>query len=255
MVSGILLLTGLSILSRAPYISIKNISVSGAKFVSSDDLANQARKTLAGSYYGLFAKNNILLYPKSEIEKSITSDFSRVKDVQVSSDGKNGIKLLVSEYKPDSLWCAGGGDDPFSDDCYYMDDQGYLFAKAPQFSGKVFFMYYGLLLGENPVGQNYLQAPNPSYAQVSELVKSVEGINLNPVRLYASSQGDFYLYLENGTKIIFSNSQSDLVQVFDNLSVLMNSGEVTDKTGGLIPGIDYIDMRFGNKVYYKMKSQ
>lgn len=77
--------------------------------------------------------------------------------------------------------------------------------------------------------------------------KSLNNIGLKPVLLLKVDSRDYNMWLESGTKIQFSKEQS-LTTLLDNLESILNSESLTNES---IKNIEYIDLRFGNKVYYK----
>jgi hypothetical protein len=75
-------------------------------------------------------------------------------------------------------------------------------------------------------------------------------MNIEPISVLAEDNGDFTMYLSTGGKIYFDQSQP-FYQTETNLKALLQTFSSSSST--LIADIDYIDLRFGNKLYYKMK--
>jgi len=83
-------------------------------------------------------------------------------------------------------------------------------------------------------------------------------MGLKPYAFYVRDDGDIELYLQsnvalkNSPKIIFKSS-SDIVKLVENLqsTVLVEplKTDLKDKYNSL----KYIDLRFGNKIYYKFE--
>jgi len=57
------------------------------------------------------------------------------------------------------------------------------------------------------------------------------------------------LYIDDGSKILFARKQRSS-EVLDNLKVVLKSETFKNEDAG---NIEYIDLRFGNKVYFKLK--
>jgi hypothetical protein len=55
--------------------------------------------------------------------------------------------------------------------------------------------------------------------------------------------------MEDGSKILFARKQSSS-EVLGNLKIVLESETFKDENRG---DIEYIDLRFGNKVYFKIK--
>jgi hypothetical protein len=148
--------------------------------------------------------------------------------------------------------------------CYFLDDNGVIFSEAPTFSGDAYFKYYGGVMGETPIGQTYL-ATTTVFQDVSNFVQSVSQTSLAPISVSAESDGGFTMQLSSGGKIYFNLSQP-LSQTAGNLKALLQNLQISSTllgssvpTGSASSGstsisnIDYIDLRFGDKLYYKMK--
>jgi hypothetical protein len=69
-------------------------------------------------------------------------------------------------------------------------------------------------------------------------------------RISEKTPVDFEGLFEKGQRVLFSRD-TDLIKAIDNLKTIIESKEF----GGpqAFQKIDYIDMRFGNKIFYKSK--
>lgn len=249
----ILLLSRLSLISA---IQITDIEISGDSSVSKDEIISLVKKETTGNYYMLFSKNSLFLYPRRTIGEKIINNFKKIEKAQIKSKGFNTIILSLVERKPDSLWCAGGdgGENHKSANlgkCYFLDKEGIVFSDAPDFSGNAFMRYYGLLGNDDPIGKVYM--PNEKFKEITYFVSSLKRLGLVATKFIAGSESDYEIYLENGSKIIFDDRQP-LEKTLDNLqSILSEIG--LNKNSGTSSSINlnYVDLRFGNKVFYKTK--
>jgi len=154
------------------------------------------------------------------------------------------------------LWC--GKKINIYEKCYFLDEDGYIYTEAPTFSGSVFFRNYGNIEGIKQIGVNFLDSKK--FKEISFFIKSIKDVNLNPVSFFAGDNGDYEIYLGNnlknynfyGGKIIF-NRDDDMGEVFDNLITILNE-KILIKELGNNTQLDYIDLRFGKKIFYKLKS-
>ena len=91
-------------------------------------------------------------------------------------------------------------------------------------------------------------------------MKSIKDANLNPVSFLAGENGDYEIHLSDnsknygfyGGKIIFNNNDN-LGEIFDNLMTILNERTLVKELNDNVQ-LDYIDLRFGKKVFYKLKS-
>jgi len=100
-----------------------------------------------------------------------------------------------------------------------------------------------------PIGQIYLTT-STVFQELSSFVEQVKQTIVTPVSVTASSSGDFLMRLSGGGQIYFNQSQP-FGKSADNLKALL---QTLQSSGPIdVSKIDYIDLRFGDKLYYKMK--
>ena len=248
----------LSWLSKISLLQIENIEVSGNSTVSKDEIINLIKMETSAKYLMLFSKNSIFLYPKKSIEKKLLDDFKKIYKLSIKSKGLKTLVVNIAERKPNSLWCFSKSEDGSvrknenSGMCYFLDEEGVIFSEAPDFSGGAFLRYYGLLDGvEQPVGQIYL--PSEKFKEVSRFVSSLENLGISPAGFRAESENNYEIYLKNGVKIIFDDNQP-FDKTLENIQSILSEIDFKGDYSANNPlKINYVDMRFGNKIFYKTK--
>ncbi|OGG54833.1 hypothetical protein A3D62_02235 [Candidatus Kaiserbacteria bacterium RIFCSPHIGHO2_02_FULL_49_11] len=227
-----------------PALQIQDIAVSGNEVVTADEIKSIAGRVLSGTYFFLFPKSNTLWYPQGDIEATILSSFERLKEVSVSRENLTGISITVAERSPASLWCRELGNVT----CYFLNDEGLIFAKAPDFTGNVFFRFYGGIEASDPIGKTYLQE-HEEFSRAIGFIEALRGVGLLPIELRVVNGEDMELIMEDGTRVLISRNR-DFSETFENLKIVLDS-ETFKKRAGL--DIDYLDLRFGNKIYFKLQ--
>src|ERR1700754_3986657 len=77
----VLIITGITLLSRWSKINIAEINITGNKVIETAEIEKVVKEDLNGKYLWLFPKSNFLLFPKSTIEKKMYEGFKRIKAV------------------------------------------------------------------------------------------------------------------------------------------------------------------------------
>lgn len=234
-------------LSR-PFIVINDVAVSGNSLVADDEIKAAAKNILAGSYFGLFAKSNIFLYPEKIIQKTLAAAFPAIKNVRGNLKNWQTLQLSVEEREPFALWCQSAD----SANCFYIDKDGLIFSVAAVFSDNIFLKFTGgqITASSSPiVGKNFL--PTDEFHRITFFLDFLSPLGLTPIIFEASTDG-YQISLKDGSRLIIG-AAADLSVILKNLETILRSDNLKKALarGG---GIDYIDLRYGNKIFYKFKN-
>lgn len=242
--------------SRLDGLNISQVEISGNKVIDTSAIDSVIREEISGKYLWLFPKTNVLIYPKSKIKTALENNFSRLSNIEISMDRKM-LKISVSEREAKYLWCGAstGVQHPTEEKCYFLDDEGYIFDEAPYFSGEVYFKFYGSPDGEaeSPAGSYFSQK---NFKQLILFKDVVAGMGTKPVMISVLPDGDIEMFLARsgantlGPKIIFK-SDADLKNVAENLQAALATDPLMSQFKNKYSTLLYIDLRFGNKVYFK----
>ncbi len=242
-------------------VTISKIEIFGNEVVNEKVVREIVQKEMIGKYGWLFHKNNIFIYPRGDIEKKLFELNKRIKEVNVYRDSLTAIAVEISERKPAYLYCtiapqgstfpvtplrsASPQGQTFSRDCFFLDKTGYIFAEAPQFSGNVFFEFYAdREFANKPLGN--LLFEEKEFDRIIVFKEKTEKLGFKAVALVEKEEGDYDLFFEDGAKIMF-NKKQNLAEVLENLDSSIETIQASTKP------LEYIDLRFGNKVFYKFK--
>ncbi len=248
-VALIILLVGLgSWLSHRPYLQITNIIVNGNNVISDSKIKKITETVFIDErYFFLFSRTNSIIFPEEEIKDLILITFKQIKSVDIVRTNFHTISMEIEEHKPYATWCTSENSGAI-DNCYFINKEGFVFSKAPNFTGNVFMRFYGDLIGPDYIGKYYLKVDN-EFNKINTLINSVKKLKIEPIELHTVGISDMELYLEGESKILFTREQSSS-EVLDNLTVILESETFKEKN---MEDIEYIDLRFGNKVYFKLK--
>lgn len=243
-----LLFVGLVYLSRIDRFRISNVEFSGGLLVSGEKVKEETLNFLNGNYFFFFPRNNVFLYPHDSLQDFLKDKFKRIDTISISTDNQKTVRINITERGMYALWCEDVSSGDPSEKCYFMDDNGVIFSKAPSFSGDAYFKFYGSIsTSTDPIGNTYL-ASTTKFLDISRFVERVKGTDINPVGLLVKDDGEYDLLLSHDGKVYFDDLQS-FDKTADNLETLLKTIGTTTN----LSGIDYIDLRFGNKVFYKLK--
>lgn len=247
--------------SGNPKVTINNIKVSGTRIINVSDVEWSVKDMISGKYLYLFSRANVLIYPKGQIYKKLLVDFPRIDEISISQEGWNTLSIDIVERSGSYLYCGAKIPEAqvdIGENCYFVNNDGYIFDKAPYFSGNVYFKYYLSLVGDgdNPLGQQMLSPEK--FHSVARFIDGVAELGFKPTHLVMSSDENI-LYLDHGDldtspQILF-NDENNLEDILNNLSLSMAKPEFATDINSKYTTLLYIDLRFDSKVLYKFANE
>ncbi len=256
----VLLVVGMSFLSRVKKLNIYEISVEGNKIIDTDTVRKVTEEKLSDYYIWLFPKTNLFLYPKNGLKTTLADTFKRFENIDLSLENTNTLKIKVTERSPEFMWC---GNTPHvageRESCYFLDTYGYMFDEAPYFSGEVYFKFYETIHtpedNSNPSGSYIAKG---YFDKLILFKNTLTEMDLKPVMIHIGDDNNIKIGLSrtkasgNPPEIIFKKD-ADIQKISANLKAALNAEPLLSKFKKEYASLEYIDLRFGNKVYYKFK--
>lgn len=234
----ILLLGLLYFLFMSPIFLIKNIKVSGLGRLPEDSISNLLwQQTDAKSFWPLKQKN-LLLFKTTEAEESLMANFNFSK-ISITKKLFNSLVVEIEERPYAFIWSEAGNR-------YYSDSKGYIIRDSAVTDED---------LGKFPLIEN--QTPD------SLIVDDYLKINLEYFNFIFSLREDLERYPDlkvekfmvtqelNMLKVLFSdglmtyfNIKDDPLKQIEKL-VVVKKEKIKDNLGN----VNYVDLRYGDKVY------
>lgn len=221
-----------------PKFRVKDIDVSKLKTLSQDEIKEAAKEILSAKLMGLLPADNILLAPVEKIKTELKSEFLRIKEVKINRHWPDILKMDILERSTWAVFCQ-------KDDCYLSDDEGLLFAPAPEFEGNLLLKLHDERSSVEQFAAGDFVLNQKNFTLISEFKNELEKTEkLVSKIILKDDQQEFYL--ENW-KIILDfeiNKETAIKNLFLALAEI----------GVLENRLDYIDLRFDDKIFYKFKN-
>lgn len=233
-------------LANASFLRIKTITIAGAKTVAAAAVEAEVKKELVGSYLFIFPKNNIFLYPKETIKAGLLAANPTLKTVEVRVENFSTISVLALDREPRALWCGEAANSPVP--CVLLDEDGVAYAGAPDFSDNPYKKYFGKL-SQQQLPQHFL-TPEEFHslaALIDAIAQNQAGQEITSV--FVDGERDVRISFANGFALLFA-LEDDGGEVFERFTLALTSEPF--KTHALAE-FEYLDLRFGDKLYYKLK--
>ncbi len=251
---------GVSWVSYLPQFNISTVSISGAENIKEELITSSIETVLDDGAYRILSRRNIFLYPRESLEDTIIKSFPLVKSVSISrpSTLSTTIEVMIEERMAFARWCP-------TDEapCYFMDERGFIYlpvdvdaaSTTAQSPPSTPYIFKGDIasstdskgsLQVSPVGQWFVQAHLPG---LLSLLKFLGQAGFTPLGAEVEGQ-DILVRLQEGF-LLKASFGADAGTLIKNLQLVLSSDVLQGKRGEL----EYIDLRFGNRVYYKLKGQ
>ena len=246
-IASVLILVGLIYFSRQEKFLVTDVVILGENVVDKDQMTQAVEESLAGYYLWLVPRKSTLLYPRRTIEESLVGNFPRLKSVDLNLED-NELLIAVEDRTPYALYCPNISLPASAGDCFFLDEDGLIFAIAPSFTGAVYFIYTTEEPIENPIGKKILATEG--FKSIKEFIETLVGLSIYPVALEISSD-EYSLSLANHARIIWRR-ESDFITIRSNLEAFLSNDTIRAQSN-FLDKILHLDLRTENKVFYKFK--
>lgn len=228
-----------------PAIQVQTVAVAGTQTLSSSTVERFVRERLAGTYAYVLPESNIFLYPKARIRSELLSAYPVLASVDVHAVDFHTIAVNLVERQPRALWCPPDGG------CLFMDENGVAYEEAPAFSEPVYPIYRGGfadLSSENELPKQFLSPADfqSLSALVSAIVQKIPDEQLASVSV--SDDNDVLMAFADGFVLKFA-LQDHGGDIFERFVLALTSDVLKSHK---LSEFQYLDLRFGDKLYYKL---
>jgi len=237
------------LLILSPIFKIGDIVISGNQEIKTEQIQDIARREINKKIFGFLPKNNLFLIDMDALRRAILRGLGQISGVTLNNQptGLQGVKLtiVVEERQPQAIVCrlqSNISTPTVLGDCFYVDKLGIAFKSAPQTKGSLILQLaapYDLSLGAEAIKPPVLQAAEQLKKAITEAVPDLAidyFIIISSQEIYAKTQDGWLIYFDINT---------DLVHQAQILKELLKQKLTNTKN------LEYIDLRLGEKVFYK----
>jgi len=234
-------------LTHLPHLRVVAVEAEGVEGTEAALVRQEVFEHLAGRYFYLVPRDNIILYPHADIVAGLLKQFPTFATVEVKAKTLRSLNIVVTKRSPEALWCGAARATPTP--CFILDEQGVAYEAAADFGGAVYTIYYGELAKSALPRQFITEETSRALMALTEAFEEQQDMRV--VSVEVDSVNDVYLHFVNGFELIFAlgNSGGDIYERF----VLALTAEPFVEHS--ITDFEYLDLRFGDRLYYKLKGE
>ncbi len=231
---------------RLPFLQINSINVSGVHTIDAELVKKIAQTEIANSYLYLLPKQSIILYPKQDIEKKLMVSVAKIESVMVSIVNMSLLNIDITERGPSVIICEGYREDLDDSKCSYADQYAIAYEKiASSTINSDLFRYYA----NSPIDIK-------KFGELQKFVSDIKKAGIIANGMLIGEDGGFELYIENADQssaTVYFDDRTSFDRTKTNLVIFWQNA-INKKIGlSKVPNFDYINLRFGNNVFYLVK--
>ncbi len=255
-------------LSRLPRIQLTTVEVVGNKVVDTDDIVSHVEQYLSGHYAYLIPHRDALIYPRQKIVADLVKSFPRFDSVAVYRTSWHTLQVTVSEVRGRALWCGATDTDlsagATAQPCYFTDETGRIVSDAPYYSGNVYPRFFGgtirassaRLDDTNPIGTSFTDPDTFQKLIAFQDAVANFGFQIRSVNIGTDTEDTILIDLGGGkTAPVRFHKEDNFGTLEGNLSAALGNPTLANALKTDKQNLEYFDLRFTNKVYYKFSDQ
>ncbi len=183
----------------------------------------------------LVQSKSIFLVSSDRTRREILRKTSVIEDVTIKKIFPATVEVEIRERKPFAVWCRSANEKS----CYYLNEEGIVFQRIETIPRKLplFIKEEKPVLGKRVVDYSFLQA-------LSLAERELLRLGITATYSQAPTDETIVMFVDEGWKIYFSVDNTD--KELANFRLIMEEIGKTKRKN-----LDYIDLRFGDRIFYK----
>src|SRR3989338_6310810 len=173
---------------------ISEVVIAEDIMVDRSEVKQSVEQELEGYYFYLIPKSNAFIYKLNNPKDRLLGKFPRFTFLNLDLEGFQKVVVSASEREPFALYCVE------VENCFFLDESGFIFAKAPLFSEGVYFIYKTDEPLAEPMGQRFLLEND--FRGLQKFLDNLPHLGIN-VHTLEMGSNEYRAVLESGAKILW----------------------------------------------------
>ena len=233
---------GLGFTSTHQGIEINTFTILGNATVSTQSLEATVQKSLRVTRGFVLYGGTLFTYDKEGIIRTILQQHPTIKTVEVKATDMHTLQLSVTERVAVAQWCDEQSE---TQACYVLDEDGFIFSKLKK-KDDVLVEYNGIIEGM-PLRHKLFKG---DFARIHAFIQNIN-LDFDAVLQKVSVNEDELFIHSKNQPLLKVKIQDNFDTVLSYIKITINSQEYKDFADEEGRNPEYIDLRFGNRVYYK----
>lgn len=241
-----------------PYFFIKEIKVIGNKSLQTQTVTEAVETHLSGLWLQSIPRRNMFFYGSDLLESKLRDEFPKIYDIDIDTHVSE-LDIVITERDAHSLWCVDKEYERlFDEECYFADQDGYWYARAPYFSDNVLTkIYLDPRVDSIVLGDRFLN--NKSFHELFTFVRELKNdYGVHPQKIIYRPQGDVEMKITRLNNQIFTepfsiwfNTKDPFEKIYRNLGIVFSQAQFIQQFQEQSQDLQSIDVRFQGRIFYK----
>ena len=241
--------------------SISEVSIHGAVALKEAEVRDALDEYFSRKIFFDITRQQYFFASLTAIEGALRFRFPRIKDISIAKNFPHSMEIVIRERLIWGTVCGsafGGKTSENSasttplalienESCVYIDETGFAFAPAPFWEGfltkKIFIDGWDINIGESAVPENGMIL----YENMIRSFKAA-GVSVTAMLFESDLPRDARVYAGKWYGLIARDVDPE--KLAEVLKPMLQT-----ELKGKLDELQYIDLRFGNKVFYKFRAQ
>ncbi len=230
------------------FVEVNKFDVQGANRVDEDEILDIINDVVSGNFIACLKKNNYFFIDKERIREQILQD-KRIKDVIVQKEFPNTIHTSITEYGTVAVWCLGG----IQGNCFVLEDG--IAVSAVKLNDDVVVQNKHFVIVDEVREEINIE----DRIIASELLNKIEKLGEELIYVLNIVIEQPYIIESQGSheiRFVTDEGWHVVVDLKQNADEILDIAKLFNKKVELPShrsDLEYIDMRFPEKIFYKMK--
>lgn len=228
--------------------SVTSYELVGVPEIYRETIQNNLREISKEKLYKILPSNRVISYHSATIKSSIVAILPNSDIITILPAGLHTLRITVTNFVP--LFKI--------DATHAMTKNGYIYKEfnditsLPQLSLATSSKYQEIK--KDSIAYSTVEGIDASKLNnISELINKINTVLFPVSRVAINEFGDIYLYDSKGGGCIIFLGSSDYDKVWSNIVSAIDTDPLKSKLADKKEKLEYLDARFGNKVFYKFQ--
>lgn len=215
-----------------PFFRITGLEIHGARHTNISAVEQDIRNHISGYRFGIIPNDHILLYRKTYIERYILQTYPSVETIDIRFNRHRSLDVYIQDRKPLGVWC--------DEVCYLYDVGGVIFKKSFMYTGALFVSW-----------KKEASTPVAMLDTVSCQELCTDSVFMDFLKTYRIEKA-----VMTDNQLVLTSTDGYYIKAgFEASSTMQHIADVLKSKPDLLKQIEYIDVRFENKIFYKEREE